>query len=76
VIRALCRGRGVLTLELTEWVGMGKTYLHAVASRDGYIADERDDGCPVPARGAGPSVGDTTGRRWLTPKPGRVSTRS
>src|SRR5213595_3619196 len=26
---------------------MGKTYLHAVASLDGYIADERDDVGPL-----------------------------
>src|SRR6266849_1962752 len=28
-------------------VGMGTTYLHAVASLDGYIADERDDVGPL-----------------------------
>src|SRR6266849_889567 len=28
-------------------VGMGNTYLHAVASLDGYIADERDDVGPI-----------------------------
>src|SRR3977135_1570550 len=28
-------------------VGMGSTYLHAVASLDGYIADERDDVGPL-----------------------------
>jgi hypothetical protein len=27
---------------------MGTTYLHAVASLDGYIADERDDVVPAP----------------------------
>jgi hypothetical protein len=27
--------------------GMGTTYLHAVASLDGYIADERDDVGPL-----------------------------
>ena len=28
-------------------VGIGTTYLHAVASLDGYIADERDDVGPL-----------------------------
>jgi hypothetical protein len=32
-------------------VGMGTTYVHAVASLDGYIADGRDDVGPVVVQG-------------------------
>lgn len=34
-------------------VGMGTTYLHAVASLDGYLADERDDVGPPGLSGLG-----------------------